>query len=43
MTPEEAQQRISSLSRELEEHNHRYYILSETTISDYDFDILLKE
>ncbi|MCX6180878.1 MAG: NAD-dependent DNA ligase LigA, partial [Bacteroidetes bacterium] len=38
-----AQQRISALSKELEEHNHRYYILSEPTISDYDFDMLLKE
>ncbi|MFM7023830.1 MAG: NAD-dependent DNA ligase LigA [Flavobacteriales bacterium] len=43
MTPEAAQQRIAALSQELEEHNHRYYILSSPTISDYDFDMLLKE
>ncbi len=43
MTPEEAKQQIALLSKELEEHNHRYYILSEPTISDYDFDLLLKD
>ncbi|HPF90687.1 MAG TPA: NAD-dependent DNA ligase LigA [Flavobacteriales bacterium] len=40
---EEAQQRIARLSRELEEHNHRYYVLAEPTISDREFDVRLKE
>jgi len=43
MTTEEAKERIAALSRLLEEHNHRYYVLSEPTISDYEFDQLLKE
>lgn len=43
MTKEEARQRISDLSRELEEHNHRYYVLHAPSISDQQFDFLLKE
>ena len=39
----EAQQRISALSAELEEHNHRYYVLAEPVISDREFDLKLKE
>ncbi|MCH2234081.1 MAG: NAD-dependent DNA ligase LigA [Crocinitomicaceae bacterium] len=35
--------RIKSLSKKLNEHNHKYYVLSQPTISDYDFDQLLKE
>ena len=37
------QERIQSLTKEINEHNHRYYILASPTISDYDFDQLLKE
>ncbi len=40
---EQAQQRIAQLSQELEEHNHRYYVLAKPIISDREFDILLKE
>jgi len=40
MTPQE---RILELRRELHEHNRRYYVLNSPTISDYDFDMLLKE
>lgn len=40
MNPKE---RISQLVNELNEHNYRYYVLSEPTISDFDFDQLLKE
>lgn len=39
----EAQQRIAALSAELEEHNHRYYVLAAPVISDHDFDFKLKE
>jgi DNA ligase (NAD+) len=36
-------QRIEALSKELKEHNYNYYMLSNPTISDYDFDMLLQE
>lgn len=35
--------KIESLRKDLREHNHRYYILDSPTISDYDFDMKLKE
>ncbi|MDR2497246.1 MAG: NAD-dependent DNA ligase LigA [Tannerellaceae bacterium] len=34
---------IHKLRRELEEHNYRYYVLSSPTITDRDFDLLMKE
>lgn len=37
------QERIARLTRELNEHNHRYYVLSEPIISDFEFDKLLEE
>jgi DNA ligase (NAD+) len=40
MTTEE---QIQSLREELRAHNHNYYVLDTPTISDYDFDIKLKE
>lgn len=40
MTPE---QKIEALRKELREHNHNYYVLDNPTISDYDFDMKLKE
>ena len=40
MTPQE---RILELRRELHEHNRRYYVLNSPTITDYEFDMLLKE
>lgn len=43
MTKENIQKRIAELRRQLDEHNHSYYVLSQPTISDYDFDMLLKE
>lgn len=43
MKAEEAKQRIAELSRELREHNHRYYVLSSPSISDYEFDMMLEE
>lgn len=36
-------QRIHALRKELSEHNHRYYVLDDPTISDYEFDMKLKE
>jgi len=37
------QETIQSLREELNLHNHNYYVLDNATISDYDFDIKLKE
>ena len=39
----EVQAKIQALSAELKEHNYRYYVLAEPTISDHQFDIKLKE
>lgn len=39
----DAKLKIEELSHELQLHNHNYYVLSSPTISDYDFDIKLKE
>ncbi|MBQ9465632.1 MAG: NAD-dependent DNA ligase LigA [Muribaculaceae bacterium] len=36
-------QRIDQLRRELNEHNHRYYVLNAPTISDQEYDHLLRE
>jgi DNA ligase (NAD+) len=36
-------ERIEALVKELNEHNYKYYVLNQPTISDYDFDLLLKE
>ena len=35
--------KISSLRQELHEYNYQYYVLDNTTISDYEFDLKLKE
>jgi len=37
------QQQITTLRDELRQHNYNYYTLDNPTISDYDFDIKLKE
>ncbi|MBE7629587.1 NAD-dependent DNA ligase LigA [Tenacibaculum piscium] len=37
------QQKIQTLRDELNQHNYKYYVLDNATISDYDFDIKLKE
>ncbi len=37
------QERMAFLETELHRHNHLYYVLSKPEISDYDFDMLLKE
>lgn len=43
MTKEEAKARIAELSDIIDNHNYRYYILAQPTISDYDFDMLMNE
>ncbi len=43
MNKQEAQNKIDQLRRELEEHNYRYYVLNQPVISDYDFDMLMKQ
>ncbi|OZV66429.1 NAD-dependent DNA ligase LigA [Winogradskyella aurantia] len=37
------EQKINALRDELRQHNYRYYILDNPTISDYEFDMKLKE
>lgn len=41
--PESVQKRIEKLREQLNQHNHRYYVLNQPTISDQEFDRLLKE
>ncbi|ASS49247.1 MAG: DNA ligase (NAD(+)) LigA [Candidatus Fluviicola riflensis] len=43
MNPQEAQQRITFLTDELNHHNHLYYVESNPVISDFEFDRLLRE
>lgn len=39
----EIQKKIKELRAELRMHNHRYYVLDDAAISDYEFDMKLKE
>lgn len=43
MNEAEAKIKIEKLSRELNEHNYRYYVLSDPIISDLEFDKMLEE
>lgn len=43
MDKDKAKKRIEQLTREIHEHNYRYYVLAEPGISDYAFDMLLEE
>lgn len=43
MEARKAEKRIKELSELLNLHNHRYYVEDRPTISDYEFDMLLKE
>lgn len=43
MNKTEAGRRIAELSEIIDTHNYNYYILSNPTISDYDFDMLMNE
>ncbi len=41
--PEDVRRRVDDLRRELEEHAYRYYILDRPTVSDADYDRLMRE
>jgi DNA ligase (NAD+) len=43
MKKSEAKDRIDILRKEIEEHNNRYYVLNQPSISDFEYDILLNE
>lgn len=43
MTKDQAKASIEALSKELMHHNHQYYVLDQPEISNYDFDMKLKE
>lgn len=36
-------ERAKMLRQQIEEHNYRYYVLDDPTISDYEYDMMLKE
>ncbi len=40
---ESIRNKIEEISKELEEHNYNYYVLSNPTVSDFDFDKLLEK
>lgn len=42
MNKEQAKAEVDSLIQQINEHNHNYYVESNPTISDYDFDMLLE-
>jgi DNA ligase (NAD+) len=42
LTKAKARTEVDRLTRELSEHNYRYYVLAQPTIGDYEFDQLLK-
>lgn len=43
ISKENAKTRIESLRKQIREHNHNYYVLSNPKISDFQYDILLNE
>ncbi|TVQ12286.1 MAG: NAD-dependent DNA ligase LigA [Bacteroidetes bacterium] len=43
MEQTEAKRKIEELTLLLDQHNHNYYVLDNPQISDYEFDLLLKE
>ncbi|HKI88015.1 MAG TPA: NAD-dependent DNA ligase LigA [Draconibacterium sp.] len=43
MNREEAKQKITQLRKELEGNNYNYYVLAKPVISDFDFDMKMKE
>ncbi len=43
MDKEQAQKRIERLRKELEYHNHRYYVLDDPAVTDGEYDILMRE
>ena len=43
MNKETAKKNIDKLVEELQQHNYNYYVLSNSTISDFEFDNMLKD
>lgn len=43
MDKKEAEKEIERLSKEIEEHNYKYYVQARPSISDYEFDMLLEK
>ena len=43
MTPQQAQVRIDELRKALNQHNYNYYVKSDPSISDFEYDLLMKE
>ena len=43
MEKEQTKQKIEELRKELAHHNHQYYVLAQPEISDYDYDMKMKE
>ncbi|OFY65126.1 MAG: DNA ligase (NAD(+)) LigA [Bacteroidetes bacterium RBG_13_43_22] len=43
MKESEARKRIEKLRREIEEHNHKYYVRYSPAVSDFEYDLLLNE
>lgn len=43
MNAGDAEKRIAELSTQINAHNHRYYVLDQPSISDFEFDKLLEE
>lgn len=43
MNSDQIKDKIALLRKQLHQHNHSYYVLDKPVISDYEFDIMLKE
>jgi DNA ligase (NAD+) len=43
MTAKEATRRAAQLRETIAEHNHRYYVLNQPAISDFEYDLLMQE
>lgn len=43
VAPKDVQARVEQLRQELDDHNHRYYVLDDPAISDAEYDALLRE
>lgn len=43
MNKKEAEIRIKKLTQDIDNHNYNYYVLAQSTIDDYTYDLLLKE
>jgi DNA ligase (NAD+) len=43
MKQSEVRARIEKLKKDIEEHNHNYYVLNNPAISDFEYDLLLNE